>query len=63
MPCKLIFPGPYRKREKAFLNKHSDLRERVFIFSTFRDMQSDAPAGTTSQNYPLYSCHANFTGI
>ncbi len=30
MPYKLIFPGPYRKKEKAFLTKHSDLRERYF---------------------------------
>ncbi len=30
MPYKLIFPGPYRKREKVFLKKHSDLRERYF---------------------------------
>lgn len=30
MPYKLIFPGPYRKREQAFLKKHSDLRERYF---------------------------------
>lgn len=30
MPCKLIFPGSYRKRERDFLKKHSDLRERYF---------------------------------
>jgi mRNA-degrading endonuclease YafQ of YafQ-DinJ toxin-antitoxin module len=30
MPYKLIVPAPYRKRERAFLNKHSDLRERYF---------------------------------
>jgi len=30
MSYKLIFPGPYRKREAAFLTKHSDLRERYF---------------------------------
>jgi mRNA-degrading endonuclease YafQ of YafQ-DinJ toxin-antitoxin module len=27
---KLIFPGPHRKKEKAFLKKHPDLRERYF---------------------------------
>ena len=30
MPFKLIFPASYQKREKAFLAKHSDLRERYF---------------------------------
>lgn len=30
MPYKLIFPGPFRKKEKAFLKKHPDLRERYF---------------------------------
>ncbi|PZN83549.1 MAG: plasmid stabilization protein [Candidatus Methylumidiphilus alinenensis] len=30
MPYKLIFPGPYRKREKEFLKKHPDLRDRYF---------------------------------
>lgn len=30
MPYKLIFPGSYQKREKAFLKKHPDLRERYF---------------------------------
>ena len=30
MPYKLIFPDSYQKREKAFLKKHSDLRERYF---------------------------------
>ena len=30
MPFKLIFPASYRKRETAFLAKHSDLRERYF---------------------------------
>lgn len=30
MPFKLIFPVPYQKREKAFLDKHPELRERYF---------------------------------
>ena len=30
MPFKLIFTTPYQKREKSFLNKHPDLRERYF---------------------------------
>ena len=30
MPYKLIFPGPYRKREKDFLIKHPELRNRYF---------------------------------
>lgn len=30
MAYKLIFPAPYQKREKAFLKKHPDLRERYF---------------------------------
>ena len=30
MPYKLIFPGSYRKREKEFLKKHSNLRDRYF---------------------------------
>ncbi|MGX2041026.1 hypothetical protein ACWJKU_12955 [Methylocaldum sp. MU1018] len=29
-PNRQLFPGPYRKREKAFLKKHPDLRERYF---------------------------------
>jgi mRNA-degrading endonuclease YafQ of YafQ-DinJ toxin-antitoxin module len=27
---KLIFPASYQKREKAFLTKHPDIRERYF---------------------------------
>jgi mRNA-degrading endonuclease YafQ of YafQ-DinJ toxin-antitoxin module len=27
---KLIFPAPYQKREKSFLIKHPELRERYF---------------------------------
>ncbi len=30
MPFKLIFPAPYQKREKSFLKKHPDLRERYY---------------------------------
>ena len=30
MTFKLIFPTPYQKREKSFLKKHSELRERYF---------------------------------
>ena len=30
MPFKLVFPAPYQKREKAFLSRHPDLRERYF---------------------------------
>lgn len=30
MPFKLLFPAPYQKREKSFLKKHPDLRERYF---------------------------------
>jgi len=30
MTFKLIFPAPYQKREKSFLRKHPDLRERYF---------------------------------
>ncbi len=30
MPFKLVFPAPYQRREKAFLNKHPPLRERYF---------------------------------
>ena len=30
MPYKLIFPAPYQKREKVFLKKHPELRERYF---------------------------------
>ncbi len=30
MPFKLVFPAPYQKREKAFLSKHPELRERYF---------------------------------
>ncbi|TAL90411.1 MAG: plasmid stabilization protein [Rhodanobacter sp.] len=30
MPFRLIFPEPYRKREKRFLGKHPDVRQRYF---------------------------------
>ena len=30
MPFKLVFPASYQKREKTFLAKHPDLRERYF---------------------------------
>jgi mRNA-degrading endonuclease YafQ of YafQ-DinJ toxin-antitoxin module len=30
MPFRLIFPERYQKREKAFLTKHPDLRQRYF---------------------------------
>jgi mRNA-degrading endonuclease YafQ of YafQ-DinJ toxin-antitoxin module len=30
MPYKLIFPASYQKREKAFLKKYPDLRDRYF---------------------------------
>lgn len=30
MPVKLVFPASYLKREKAFLAKHPNLRERYF---------------------------------
>ena len=30
MTFKLIFPTPYQKREKSFLKKHSELRQRYF---------------------------------
>ena len=30
MAYKLVFPGPYQKRERAFLKRHPDLRERYF---------------------------------
>lgn len=30
MRVKLIFPTPYQKREKSFLRKHSELRQRYF---------------------------------
>ena len=30
MPFKLIFPASYQKREKVFLAKHPDFRERYF---------------------------------
>ncbi len=30
MTFKLIFPTPYQKRERSFLKKHSELRERYF---------------------------------
>ncbi|MGH8226258.1 MAG: type II toxin-antitoxin system RelE/ParE family toxin [Gammaproteobacteria bacterium] len=30
MPFRLIFPEPYRKREKSFLSKHPDMRQRYF---------------------------------
>ena len=30
MPFKLIFPASYQKRERAFLAKHDDVRERYF---------------------------------
>ena len=30
MTFKLIFPTAYHKRERSFLNKHSELRERYF---------------------------------
>lgn len=30
MTFKLIFPAPYLKRERSFLKKHSELRERYF---------------------------------
>lgn len=30
MTFKLIFPTPYQKREKSFLRKHSELRQRYF---------------------------------
>lgn len=30
MPFKLVFPASYQKREKTFLARHPDLRERYF---------------------------------
>ena len=30
MPFKLVFPASYQRREKVFLAKHPDLRERYF---------------------------------
>ncbi len=30
MPYKLIFPVPYQKRERAFLQKHPDLKARYY---------------------------------
>ena len=30
MPFKLVFPASYQRREKGFLAKHPDLRERYF---------------------------------
>ena len=30
MTFKLIFPTPYQKKEKSFLKKHSELRQRYF---------------------------------
>ena len=30
MPFRLVFPASYQKREKVFLAKHPDLRERYF---------------------------------
>lgn len=30
MTYKLIFPTPYQKREKSFLNKHPELQARYF---------------------------------
>jgi len=30
MTYKLVFPAPYRKRERALLKRHPDLRERYF---------------------------------
>ena len=30
MTFKLIFPTPYQKRERSFLKKHSELRQRYF---------------------------------
>ena len=30
MPYRLVFPASYQKREKAFLRKHPDVRERYF---------------------------------
>ena len=30
MPFKLVFPASYQKREKTFLAKHLDLKQRYF---------------------------------
>ena len=30
MPYRLVFPASYQKREKAFLRKHPEVRERYF---------------------------------
>ncbi len=30
MVFKLVFPAPYQKREKSFLKKHPELRQRYF---------------------------------
>ena len=30
MTFKLIFPSPYQKRERSFLKKHAELRQRYF---------------------------------
>jgi len=39
MAYRLIFPGPYRKREKTFLARHPDLRERYY--KTLRLLECD----------------------
>jgi len=50
MPYKLLFPASYRKRETAFLRRHSDLRERYY--KTLRLLEQD-PFHPSLRLHPL----------
>ena len=49
-PFRLIFPAPYQKKEKVFLGKHPDLRERYF--KTLRLLEQD-PFHPSLRLHPL----------
>jgi mRNA-degrading endonuclease YafQ of YafQ-DinJ toxin-antitoxin module len=50
MPFRLIFPEPYQKREKNFLDKHPDLRQRYF--KTLLLLEQD-PSHSSLRLHPL----------
>jgi len=49
-PFRLIFPAPYQKKEKVFLRKHPNLRERYF--KTLRLLEQD-PFHPSLRLHPL----------
>lgn len=57
MPFKLIFPAPYQKREKAFLDKHPELRQRYFKTLLLLEQNPLHPS------LRLHSLHGRLTGL